>query len=1153
MTASIFQGFHRQDDYQNQHVTQIGREPAHARWQAWPDEQTALSGRQSPNRVNLDGTWRFAYYDRIADLPSSVAAIACNQSITVPGNWELQGFGHPVYTNVLYPFQPDRDEPYLIKPSLRDPEDRGHQRIMERYHPPFIPQQTACGVYQRTLSYTPDADDDAVFLQFDGVEAAFYLFINRQPVGYSQDSKLAATFQIAPYLQPGENEITVIVLRFADGTWLEDQDYFHLSGIFRSVWLIRKPAFHIRDYQLTAKWLPSGDGELIARCQVNRRSGFADQRMRLQLFDPNGRICLDLERPIDRTAPIYGMGSGMSRRAVTPLPQTATFQMTVDQVMAWTCDRPVLYTAVFSLLDQDDQVIDCESSAVGFRTIEIRDHVIRLNDRRVIFRGVNRHEFAWPTGRTVSTEHMVAEIRLMKQHNFNAVRTSHYPDDDRWYDLCDQYGLLVVCETNLETHGLAGALTNDPEWSAAMLERARRMVLQHKNHPSIISWSLGNESGYGPNHAAMAGWIRQYDPSRLVQYENNDPGAIASDIRCTMYPPVDLLLRMIGNPHDQRPIVLVEYAYQITNSGGGFEQMMQLAEKYELFQGGFIWDWQDKCLPARNENGSTYFGFGGDFGEDLVDWINPVFMCANGVVLPDLTPKPCAAEFRHGQAPLLIDLVDEATGLISVKDRSIDFAMSDYRFSWVLQKNGQPVAGAECQLLNPRRMEDDELSRLSRFGDAAQPLFDADLVMDPDQYLMVIDWAAHQRKVLDQESSGQQVLAQDTNASHDSKQGAGTDAVLVEWQLNLVVSLAKNQKWAGAGHVVLNRQFELTPSIIWPDSNSNLVSDTEVAANSHVVSDTEVEASHLRAEVSERTITIYGGDAVSDTAFVFEFDRQDACLTRAERDGQLYLQGGLEQLIRGRTGMQLDDRWWGRIQGEWQDFMPGKLKRQPLETSLLSSMVSDTKDGSRSQKVSDTMVVRCRSRLVGHEGWLDSEVLYRIDAAGVLQVDVAYQPHGQWKSLPRAGLEWQVPAGFEQLNWYGRGPGESYVDRSLGAPLGRYQGRVEQTHFPFIPVSFNGSHNGTRWMALQNDNGHRLLVSGDHFFFTAHHYSTADSWQVLHEHELTRRPEIILNLDGFQSGIGGNMAWSTQIDDRHLVPARSLRFSFTIRMEHRSL
>ncbi|MDD4462413.1 MAG: hypothetical protein PHP94_08895, partial [Eubacteriales bacterium] len=171
MTASIFQGFHRQDDYQNQHVTQIGREPAHARWQAWPDEQTALSGRQSPNRVNLDGTWRFAYYDRIADLPSSVAAIACNQSITVPGNWELQGFGHPVYTNVLYPFQPDRDEPYLIKPSLRDPEDRGHQRIMERYHPPFIPQQTACGVYQRTLSYTPDADDDAVFLQFDGVEA----------------------------------------------------------------------------------------------------------------------------------------------------------------------------------------------------------------------------------------------------------------------------------------------------------------------------------------------------------------------------------------------------------------------------------------------------------------------------------------------------------------------------------------------------------------------------------------------------------------------------------------------------------------------------------------------------------------------------------------------------------------------------------------------------------------------------------------------------------------------------------------------------------------------------------------------------------------------------------------------------------------------
>jgi beta-galactosidase len=203
--------------------------------------------------------------------------------------------------------------------------------------------------------------------------------------------------------------------------------------------------------------------------------------------------------------------------------------------------------------------------------------------------------------------------------------------------------------------------------------------------------------------------------------------------------------------------------------------------------------------------------------------------------------------------------------------------------------------------------------------------------------------------------------------------------------------------------------------------------------------------------------------------------------------------------------------------------------------------------------VSDTAVVRCRSRLVGREGWLDSEILYRIDTAGVLQVDVAYQPYGQWKSLPRAGLEWQVPAGFEQLNWYGRGPGENYVDRHFGSPLGHYQGRVEQTHFPFVPVSFNGSHSETRWLTLQNSQGRCLSVSGDQFFFTAHHYSTEDSWQVLHEHELARRPEIILNLDGYQSGIGGNMAWSTQIDDRHLVPARSMRFGFTIRMEHRSL
>jgi beta-galactosidase len=1085
-----FAEFHQKPDFANQVITQINREPAHTRWQAWPGETEALAGQDSPNRICLDGTWDFAFYERIDQLPASLPAADLDwQAIRVPGNWELQGFGKPVYTNVLYPFKPDIDQPYLTRPFAEKSSD-----IMEQYTPPHIPAENACAIYRRSFDWQPRQADEQVFLQFDGVEAAFYLYVNDRPVGYSQDSKLAATFAIRDALRPGQNTVTVVVLRFCDGTWLEDQDYFHLSGIYRSVWLIRKPPHYIRDYKIDAVPDQAGGGQLSARCFVNRRDGFADQHVRLSVYAPDGSCCQVAERPIGLASPIYGMGSGWFNKKQRPLPQAASFQLRLERIETWSCDKPVLYTVVLALVESSGQVVDCESSRIGFRNIEITDHVIRLNGKRVIFRGVNRHEHAWPTGRTISTEHMVKEIKLMKQLNFNAVRTSHYPDDDRWYDLCDQYGLLVVCETNLETHGTAGMLTNDPEWAEAMLERARRMVLQHKNHPSIVSWSLGNESGYGPGHAAMANWIREYDPTRLVQYENNDPGPLASDIKCTMYPPMERLLQMIADHRDQRPIVLVEYAYQIANTTGAFEQFQQLTEKYEIFQGGFIWDWQDKCLPVKTGDGHVFFGIGGDFGEDLVDWVVPPYMCANGVVLPDLTPKPCAAEFKQGQAPILISPLSLEQGLFTVKNRTIDLPTDQFCFRYSLQQDGLAVADGDCQPIDPAGLSQQELSQLLDSGGDSPVGRPLDLAAD--EQLILLKLGDLRRKHM---------------------------AAEAEWQLNFHVSLAVDQLWAAAGHPVALIQFELARD--WTADQALPQSPAKASPTSLVIGQ------------DEQLLNIIGRD------FKISFDKKAAMLASCVRKGQIYWQsGGREQLVRGRSGLQLEDRWWGDIQTQWSDFMPGQLNRQKISMEMLGKV-----DPFKPDQLIAVDVV-CRTRLTGKKGGADTEIRYTVNADGQLDISCSCQPHGNWTSLPRAGLEWILPQEFNQLRWYGRGPGESYPDRKLAAPLGQYAATVSETHFPFIPVSFNGSHCDTRWLEISDQQGHTLQISGDLFAFTAHDYSVEDTWNTLHDHLLARRPQVWLTLDGGQSGIGGDMAWSTQISQRHLLPAKPVRFALSLRM-----
>jgi beta-galactosidase len=401
-----------------------------------------------------------------------------------------------------------------------------------------------------------------------------------------------------------------------------------------------------------------------------------------------------------------------------PTSNTARFQIKVENIRQWTPETPVLYKAVITLISPDGTAVDFESCRTGFRKIEIVNGVILLNGKRLIIRGVNRHEHEAYSGRTVALEHMQEEIKLMKRLGINSVRTCHYPDDPTWYDLCDEWGILLICECNLETHGLEGALTHDPSWGTNFLERAIRMVLTHKNHPSVYSWSLGNESGVGANHAAMTGWIKEYDPTRLCQYEAGEPGKNISDVRGNMYAPQNKILQMLTDPSDIRPVVLVEYLYQIRNSGGCMYKFHELLENYARFQGGYIWDWQDKCLVAETTLGEKYFAYGGDFNESLTDWTVPGFMTNNGIVLPDLALKPVALEVRQIYCPIVfceIRLSNQwvhsgRTGAYTIKNRHMFSDTKAYKVVYYIRENGYPVQTGLYELPYLKAGEETEAS-----------------------------------------------------------------------------------------------------------------------------------------------------------------------------------------------------------------------------------------------------------------------------------------------------------------------------------------------------------------------------------------------------------------------------------------------------------
>ncbi len=602
-------------------ITQVNRLPARAR-------------RFMPDHVKpLHDGWLFRLFDRpenCGDFYGLSADESGYAPIRVPANWQVEGFGKPIYTNYVYPWPLD-----------------GENGVDGLADPWRVPRDNPTGCYRLWFEAHAPVNGERAILRFDGVETAYELYVNGRFVGYAEDSKLASEFDVTDHLVNGRNLVALRVFTYATSSYLEDQDYWYLCGIHRPVALITLPKQHMEDLTVRAVADRHGPGGLLwADVRVARVPGYAGQRVNVRLLNEAGELVAE------QTAPVAKQ-SQYSQYHV-PTASTARVEIKLPEVRRWTPEQPTLYTVEVTLFD-GDEAVDHEVLPAGFKLVTIEDGILKLNGNRLLVFGVNRHEHAWKHGRAVPEAHMVAEIESMKRMNINAVRTCHYPDSVKWYDLCSKMGILVLCECNLETHGVMGQISHDGAAATAYVERAQRMVAQHKNQACIYGWSLGNESGFGPNHAAMYGYIKEADPTRLCQYEAGNPGKNISDTRGTMYATQAQIMQMLTDPIDNRPVILVEYLYQIRNTGGGMKHFIELTRRYPRFQGGYIWDWQDKALLGKTADGAEYFAHGGDFGESFIEPREPVYMTNNGIVRADLAWKPVCHDVREAYAPLLVE------------------------------------------------------------------------------------------------------------------------------------------------------------------------------------------------------------------------------------------------------------------------------------------------------------------------------------------------------------------------------------------------------------------------------------------------------------------------------------------------------------------
>ncbi len=641
-------------DWENPEVFAEGRMAPRATFYPFATAADALAGEQA-QIVSLNGEWAFRYSPNPASRPVGFFKPGYDVSgwdrIEVPSNWEMKGYGKPIYTNTRYVFPAN---------------------------PPQVPHDdNPVGSYRRTFT-VGKTDGKRTFLHFDGSTAGMYVWVNGEKVGYVQSQKNPAEFDITEFVKPGKNELACEVYRWTDGSYLEDQDFWRLSGIDRDVYLYQTDARgRIADFFVKAD---------------------LDSKYRDGLFSVD--VKLDSKEPLKLSATLYDASGRkvFSAGKKVAADGSAVFSAKLGKVNKWNYDNPYLYKLILDLCDSAGKTIEATSADVGFRKVEIRNSQLLVNGLPVEIHGVNMHEHHPVNGHAIDRETMMTDIRTMKQHNINAVRTSHYPQPPLWYELCDKYGIMLVDEANIEAHGLgyhvpaerqANHPTYSPKWSKAMLDRHMSLVERDKNHPSVIVWSLGNETDNGPAFDAGYAWIKNRDNTRPVQWEQGKEGA-NTDIYCPMYASYSHVEKYARRTDTNRPLIQCEYAHAMGNSTGNFQDLWDLYRSYPNLQGGFIWDWVDQGFRMKDENGREYWTYGGDYG--ATEYTNDENFCINGVVDPDRRPHPGLSEVKKVYQDIRFSSADPATGKITVENHFPSRSTAGYNFAWQLLRDGNVVA-----------------------------------------------------------------------------------------------------------------------------------------------------------------------------------------------------------------------------------------------------------------------------------------------------------------------------------------------------------------------------------------------------------------------------------------------------------------------------